>query len=31
MTDNEAAAQFTSQRNKIFKQIFKTKTIGLSA
>ena len=31
MTDNEAAALFTSQRNKIFKQIFKTKTTGLSA
>ena len=31
MTDHEAAALFTSQRNKIFKQIFKTKTTGLSA
>ena len=31
MTDNEAVALFTSQRNKIFKQIFKTKTTGLSA
>ena len=31
MTDNEAAALFTSQRNKIFRQIFKTKTTGLSA
>ena len=32
MTDNEAAARFTSQRNKIFKQIFKqTKTTGLRA
>ena len=32
MTDNEAAALFTSQRNKIFKQIFKqTKTNGLQA
>ncbi len=32
MTDNEAAALFSSQRNKIFKQIFKqTKTTGLRA
>ena len=32
MTDNEAATLFTSQRNKIFKQIFKqTKTTGLTA
>ena len=32
MTDNEAAARFTSQRNKVFKQIFKqTKTTGLRA
>jgi transposase InsO family protein len=31
MTDNEAALLFTSQRNKIFKQIFKTKSIGLRA
>ena len=32
MTDNEAATLFTSQRNKIFRRIFKqTKTTGLSA
>ena len=32
MTDNEAAAMFTTQRNKIFKQIFKqSKTTGLRA
>jgi hypothetical protein len=29
MTDNEAAALFTSQRNKIFKQIFKQSKSGL--
>ena len=32
MTDNEAATLFTSQRNKIFRRIFKqTKTTGLGA
>ncbi len=31
MTDNEAAALFTSQRNKIFRQIFNSKTNGLRA
>ena len=32
MTDNEAAALFNSQRNKIFRQIFKqSKTTGLAA
>ena len=30
MTDNEAAALFTSQRNKIFKQIFKQSKSGLN-
>ena len=31
MTENEATALFTSQCNKIFKHIFKTKTTGLRA
>ena len=31
MTDNEADALFTLQRNKIFEQIFKTKTTDLGA
>lgn len=31
MTDNDAAERFTKQRDKIFKQIFKTKTTGLQA